>query len=237
MIRRITLVFFTLCALVTATLWYYCWPPDFPPGYAFGWGGQGVDLPWGIDLVIPKSHLSKRDREGNGASYTIRYWGGGSAGGRGRLVRVGYQLQCTVPVGHQRAVRWIVEQRTAVLAYCWPAPSGASPPMRSWALGRGQLVRGPAPHVGVPNPPPMPPGVGFPDPTVEWGCIAVQAPLWLLFALWSSYPIVAFVRGPVRRWRRRRRGLCVKCGYNLTGNVSGICPECGAGASPTETSD
>ena len=27
--------------------------------------------------------------------------------------------------------------------------------------------------------------------------------------------------------RRERRGLCRHCGYNLTGNVSGICPECG----------
>jgi hypothetical protein len=34
-----------------------------------------------------------------------------------------------------------------------------------------------------------------------------------------------------RRTRRRRdRGLCLACGYNLTGNVSGICPECGIGA-------
>ncbi|MBN1511055.1 MAG: hypothetical protein JXB13_03495 [Phycisphaerae bacterium] len=28
----------------------------------------------------------------------------------------------------------------------------------------------------------------------------------------------------VRRWKR---GHCVNCGYNLTGNVSGVCPECG----------
>lgn len=27
--------------------------------------------------------------------------------------------------------------------------------------------------------------------------------------------------------RRVREGLCVRCGYNLTGNVSGVCPECG----------
>ena len=32
-----------------------------------------------------------------------------------------------------------------------------------------------------------------------------------------------------RGWRRRRRGRCVGCGYNLTGNVSGTCPECGVG--------
>ena len=26
---------------------------------------------------------------------------------------------------------------------------------------------------------------------------------------------------------RRRRGLCTACGYSLTGNTSGVCPECG----------
>jgi len=30
-----------------------------------------------------------------------------------------------------------------------------------------------------------------------------------------------------RRWGRRTPGVCEKCGYNLTGNVSGVCPECG----------
>ncbi len=27
--------------------------------------------------------------------------------------------------------------------------------------------------------------------------------------------------------RRDRSGFCVECGYNLTGNISGVCPECG----------
>ncbi len=27
--------------------------------------------------------------------------------------------------------------------------------------------------------------------------------------------------------RRRRSGQCATCGYDLTGNISGICPECG----------
>lgn len=27
--------------------------------------------------------------------------------------------------------------------------------------------------------------------------------------------------------QRRRRGLCVTCAYDLTGNTSGTCPECG----------
>ena len=30
-----------------------------------------------------------------------------------------------------------------------------------------------------------------------------------------------------RGLRRRREGRCRQCGYDLTGNVSGVCPECG----------
>jgi hypothetical protein len=32
--------------------------------------------------------------------------------------------------------------------------------------------------------------------------------------------------------RRRRKGLCTECGYDLTGNVSGKCPECGVHVNP-----
>lgn len=48
-------------------------------------------------------------------------------------------------------------------------------------------------------------------------------PLWLPLAV-----IVVFVA--VLSWRQRSRGLrggCIVCSYDLTGNVSGICPECG----------
>lgn len=58
------------------------------------------------------------------------------------------------------------------------------------------------------------------------GVTWVRIPLWAPFILFAAYPTIAFIRGPVRRWRRRRKGCCVKCGYNLTGNVSGVCPEC-----------
>jgi hypothetical protein len=27
--------------------------------------------------------------------------------------------------------------------------------------------------------------------------------------------------------KRRAQGLCIHCGYDLTGNISGVCPECG----------
>lgn len=61
-------------------------------------------------------------------------------------------------------------------------------------------------------------------PVAYW---QMHLPLLPLFFLFASYPTIAFVRGPLRRWRRSRKGLCIKCGYNLTGNTTGICSECG----------
>ncbi len=54
----------------------------------------------------------------------------------------------------------------------------------------------------------------------------VELPLWVASVGLGIYPAIAFICGP-RRWRHRRIGHCLRCGYNLTGNVSGICPECG----------
>jgi 3-deoxy-D-manno-octulosonic-acid transferase len=48
-----------------------------------------------------------------------------------------------------------------------------------------------------------------------------------VFIAFASYPTIAFIRGPMRWWRRRSTGRCVLCGYDLTGNVSGACSECG----------
>ena len=55
----------------------------------------------------------------------------------------------------------------------------------------------------------------------------VRVSLGALFALFALYPALAFIRGPLRRWRRRKRGLCIHCGYNLTGLTEPRCPECG----------
>ena len=41
-------------------------------------------------------------------------------------------------------------------------------------------------------------------------------------ACWLALDRPAWVRH-----QRRRHGLCPACGYNLTANVSGVCPECG----------
>ena len=55
--------------------------------------------------------------------------------------------------------------------------------------------------------------------------------LYVPIALFAAYPLFALIRGPWRRWRRPREGYCTHCGYNLTGNVSGTCPECGTSTS------
>ena len=54
-----------------------------------------------------------------------------------------------------------------------------------------------------------------------------ELPLWGLCLISAPYPIVVLFRGPIRRRRRRSRGECVRCGYDLRGNESGACPECG----------
>ncbi len=53
-------------------------------------------------------------------------------------------------------------------------------------------------------------------------------PFWLPLALTAIPTALLF-------WRDRPRippGHCQKCGYNLTGNVSGICSECGTPCEP-----
>ena len=53
---------------------------------------------------------------------------------------------------------------------------------------------------------------------------------WLLAdsAIALGVPLAAWLA--VRSWRatrRRTQGACATCGYDLTGNQSGTCPECG----------
>jgi hypothetical protein len=58
-------------------------------------------------------------------------------------------------------------------------------------------------------------------------------PVWLPITSMVSGGLVSGVAaGTMLAWRRRRlrwrlAGRCDCCGYNLTGNVSGVCPECG----------
>ncbi len=56
---------------------------------------------------------------------------------------------------------------------------------------------------------------------------SVLVPFWSLTMLILIYPFIRFFRGPLRRARWRTEGRCRLCGYDLTGNESGFCSECG----------
>ena len=63
----------------------------------------------------------------------------------------------------------------------------------------------------------------------RFSCLSI--PLWAPLLLVGIPTAIA--------WRRDRRpppGHCQICGYDLTGNVSGICPECGAKANSEDKS-
>jgi hypothetical protein len=53
-------------------------------------------------------------------------------------------------------------------------------------------------------------------------------PIWPLTVIFAAGPLIKFVWN----WRRHHgnAGHCHACGYNLTGNTSGVCPECGTTA-------
>ena len=68
--------------------------------------------------------------------------------------------------------------------------------------------------------------VGRSDPSILSGRTVI-APLpalalaLIVMPLWRGFSFA-------RRATRPRAGVCRTCGYNLTGNESGVCPECGA---------
>jgi len=58
--------------------------------------------------------------------------------------------------------------------------------------------------------------------------VFLDIPLWLVLFVFGAYPALALSKHIIRR-RSRKRDHCLKCGYNLAGNTSGVCPECGRG--------
>lgn len=59
-----------------------------------------------------------------------------------------------------------------------------------------------------------------------------RAPWWFWAAVVAPLIPMAFAAhkavSRVRRDQRISEGRCGHCGYDLAGNVSGVCPECGA---------
>ena len=55
--------------------------------------------------------------------------------------------------------------------------------------------------------------------------LTLVAPVWFLTLILAMLPTIWFLR-----WRKRRNLpdiTCPSCGYDLTGNETGKCPECG----------
>ena len=64
----------------------------------------------------------------------------------------------------------------------------------------------------------------------SWPAIWKPWPGMTLLSLPTWMPLLAAMIPTYLAWRRLRRplpGHCRKCGYDLTGNVTGVCSECG----------
>lgn len=76
---------------------------------------------------------------------------------------------------------------------------------------------------------------GISDPQL----IAAYSPFhtWVVPTFWSQLPfLLMLVWLVITRRRPHKPGHCQKCNYNLTGNTSGRCPECGAAVPDSKAS-
>lgn len=78
-------------------------------------------------------------------------------------------------------------------------------------------------------------GVGWKDdsPYDQWfrtrlsgAEVELEVPLCLVVVVGLLLPAICAIT-LIRSRRAKVRGLCARCNYNLAGNVSGRCPECG----------
>lgn len=74
------------------------------------------------------------------------------------------------------------------------------------------------------------PNFGPPSSTPFWGASILTATL--LFPCWLGAALIGdHIGGRLRRCSVAASRTCGRCTYDLTGNVSGCCPECGAPSS------
>lgn len=136
----------------------------------------------------------------------------------GCLAREGYQLTTVIPIleGDSRDFRCVFDGTHCSLTY---AVLGT----RKHGYSRRALELGPLGCLEF-----------YSRNASTWYYRTLTLPSWGLVVLLSTYPIIFMSRRPRRAWyaarkesARRKRGLCLGCGYDLRGNTSGICPECG----------
>jgi hypothetical protein len=66
--------------------------------------------------------------------------------------------------------------------------------------------------------------------------LLVRVPLWMPYVAFAAYPLAALLRSLRKPRRISPASACPTCEYDLTGNTSGTCPECGKPAA-TESGD
>ena len=67
---------------------------------------------------------------------------------------------------------------------------------------------------------------------------SVAIPLWIVFIASGGLAGGLWLTGRHSSAAMRiRTGHCVHCGYNLTGNVSGVCPECGTAVASSKAGE
>lgn len=124
-------------------------------------------------------------------------------------------------------------RRAALIVSRLTVPRLSGQPVTMTTIACGLPAATPAATVRLPrsftlhNPFFLPKFIRRTFPSGRGGLAILVIPLWIPFVTFAAYPTYAFVQSPSRRYRRRKRGLCIGCGYDLTGNVSGTCPECG----------
>jgi hypothetical protein len=80
----------------------------------------------------------------------------------------------------------------------------------------------------------MPPAAGAMNPSLPVANVRTfRISLAWLVVITAILPLIFGPRWVLKTLRTHRAEHCRRCGYNLTGNTSGTCPECG---SPISTS-
>ena len=120
----------------------------------------------------------------------------------GGLEAKAYLAQSHWNISESKSGWYLIRQRSSTLAESFglPGVSRRSTPVRSGSSVNGRR-----------------------SVWVEEQVLQCRLPVWLVLVI-AAIPTVLCCY--LRRKLRRRVGCC-QCGYNLLGNVSGICPECG----------